>query len=394
MQLLLIAVFSTIFLFYILAIILLYIGIARIQQFSQPKSDALPSVSIIIAAKNEAHNLPRLIQCLTNQQYPEDRLEICIVDDHSQDESWDILCCAKEKYSNFYVIKITDSIPDFAPKKRALDLGIRATTGDILLFTDADCTPPPTWVKSTVECYGENTSVVVGYSPYRFDKPINSMIRGLLALEFFSVAAVAAGSIGIKRPLTAAGCNLSYRRSTYFAMGGFESIRKWVSGDDDLFILKVAQKKPGTITYALSPQAFVPGAAPLTWNKFRNQRIRYASKGMHYELPMTIGLISVYFLNAFLFFGLLSLFVFPGIYGLTAVIAWVIKAIFEFIFLLKASKAFQIKRLLRYFIITQVLHPPYLLFFGFLGLFNRFQWKDQAFLKTTETIRDNIVDSR
>ncbi len=393
MQIFLIAAFGTLLLFYILAIILLYIGIVRIQQYSQLKSDALPSVSIIVAAKNEAQNLPCLIQCLTTQQYPENRMEICIVDDNSHDESWDILCQAKQKYSNFKAIKITDSIPDFAPKKRALDLGIRATTGEILLFTDADCTPPPTWVKSTVECYVENTSVVVGYSPYRFDKPINSIIRGLLALEFFSVAAVAAGSIGIKRPLTAAGCNLSYSRSTYFAIGGFESIRKWVSGDDDLFILKVAQKKHGTITYALSPQAFVPGAAPKTWDEFRNQRIRYASKGMHYELQMTISLIAVYFLNAFLFFGFLSLLVFPGIYGLTAVIAWVVKAIFEFIFLLKAAKVFHAKWLLRYFIITQVLHPPYLLFFGFLGLFNRFQWKDQDFLKTTEKIPDNIVDS-
>lgn len=377
---------SALLLLYCIALLILRRGLSKLARGRKcadvRELHALPTVAIIVAARNEAKNLPRLLDCLLKQDYPREKLEICIVDDRSEDESWEILSRAAAQHPHIQAIRITDTLPYFAPKKRALDRAIRATSGEILLFTDGDCTPPPTWVKATVACYDSDTAVVPGYSPYRFDRPVHPVLRGMLSLEFFSVAAVAAASIGLHRPVTAAGCNLSYRRRTYFQAGGFEAISQWVSGDDDLFILKVARQKLGKFAYALDPQAFVPAAAPTTWSKFWNQRIRYASKGRHYALPMTASLVAVYLLNAMLFFGALSLLLAPSPFGWLALGGWAGKNLFEFILLKKATHVFRIPGLLRYFLPTALVHPLYILIFGFLGLFSHFDWKGESFQKT------------
>ncbi|MEX2088933.1 MAG: glycosyltransferase, partial [Bacteroidota bacterium] len=131
-------------LFYCCALLILMVGFARLRSIAARRPtispDELPSVSLVVAARNEAHNLPRLLHCLFAQEYPAGKLEIIVVDDRSEDGSWTILQKAAEEHPRFRALRVTDLLPDFAPKKRALDLGIRSASGDIILLTDADCT--------------------------------------------------------------------------------------------------------------------------------------------------------------------------------------------------------------------------------------------------------------
>lgn len=394
MQFFLIGVLTLILMFYVGMLCALMFGYTKLYRESGNRKlirddRELPTVSIIVAARNEEHNLPQLIRSLTSQKYPKEKIEICIVDDNSTDSTWDILSRAQVENPNLKAIRINGILPNFAPKKRALDRGIRATNGEIMLFTDADCTPPPSWARETVSFYDDDTAVVIGYSPYRFDHPIHPLLRGMLALEFFSVAAVAAGSSGLDIPLTAAGCNLSYRRDTYFSAGGFRSISHWISGDDDLFVLKVSHDKLGKISYGLSPRAFVPGAAPNSWRQFWHQRIRYSSKSRHYSLPMTSGLICFYLLSLGSLLGTLSLLFTTSTVGIVCAAAWFVKALAEFIFLRVAAIGFGEIHLLKYFIPTALLHPAYVGLFGILGLISPFQWKDKSFRKTQEITQDD-----
>ena len=344
-----------------------------------------PRISVIVSARNEAHNLPRLLHCLQNQAYPAERIEFCIVDDRSSDTSWQILADIQRQNSQFKIFRIDNTLDDYAPKKRALDHAIRAASGELLLLTDADCTPPPGWARSMAQHYQHGVVLVPGYRPYRFDTPMPRLLRGMLALDFFGLAAVAAASIGQGYPTTAAGCNLSYRHDTYFRAGGFEPIRQWVSGDDDLFLLNVAKQKLGRIGYALSPDSFVPCAAPSSWRQFWHQRIRYASKGLHYASPLTFGLSAVYLLNLSLALALpAGMFGFSA-YGMFAVMVWIGKVLGEYLFLRKAALLFSEHRLLKYFLPTALIHPFYITLFAFLGSFSQFRWKDEKAPKKQQT---------
>ncbi|KAA3657116.1 MAG: glycosyltransferase, partial [Calditrichaeota bacterium] len=353
---------------------------------SEFSNSNLPTVAVIVAARNEEHNLPRLLHHLQQLDYPREKLEICIVDDRSTDNSAPILQSAREDMPNLKVLHVRNQIKDFAPKKRALDMAIRATRGEIIMLTDADCSPPPTWIREMLACYKEESAGVIGYSPYRFDKPMPKMLRKMLSLEFFSVAAVAAASVGLGTPATAAGCNLSYRRQTYLRAKGFEGIRHWVSGDDDLFILKVAEMKIGTWSYGLSPEAFVPAAAPSTWRAFWNQRIRYAGKGAHYALPFVTALVAVYLFNVMLATSVPALFAGFTTFANVTIVAWLVKSLFEWRFLYTASKSYKNSHLLTWYIPTALLHPFYITIFGFMGTFSRFTWRGDEFAITTEEL--------
>ncbi|MCI0707183.1 MAG: glycosyltransferase [Ignavibacteriae bacterium] len=366
--------------FYIAAIAALRVGLRALAARSQQNNSLqapqqLPFISIVISARDEEHTIHRLIACLVQQDYPREKFEVIFVDDRSQDGTWGILEAASREHPFVKAVRINDVLPGFAPKKRALDMAIRNARGEVILLTDADCTPPATWARTMVGSYHDGVAGVVGYSPYRFDTPVPQLVQGMLALDYFSLFALAAASSGLGKALTASGTNFSYRRQTYLDIGGFESVKGMISGDDDLFVNEVTRRKAGKFSFALDPQSYVPAAAPKSWRQFWNQRIRYASKGRHYGGAMTIGLIAVYLLNLCIIAGLVA----PpfGVSGLlwTTLAVWGAKSMMELSLLRHAAELFHEQRLLKFFLPTVVLHPLYVTVFGFLGLFAKFTWK-------------------
>lgn len=367
---------------YAAALIILRSGLRKLaagqDQHRELLSDAsLPSVTIVVAARNEAHNLPRLLPCLLAQDYPREKLEIIVVDDRSEDSTWSILEAVTEGHPVMKTLRVTDSVPEFAPKKRALDLAIRSARGEIILLTDADCTPPPTWTRAMIGCYSGQVVGVVGYSPYRFDEPGNGLVNGMLALDYFSIFAVAAASAGLGNPLTGSGTNLSYRKQTFLDVGGFEHFKQSISGDDDLLIRQVRQSIGGRFAFALDPDTYVPAAAPTSLRQFWNQRIRYASKSLQYGPSMTLGLLAVYLLNVGLLVGIGLAVIEPSLW-LSIAALWLAKAFFEMSFLSRTAELFHEERLLTYFLPAILLHPFYVSVFGFLGLVAGFRWKSET----------------
>jgi hypothetical protein len=99
-----------------------------------PSSEALPSLTICIPARNEAQNLQRLLPSLLQQEYPD--LEVIVWDDGSEDDTWAVL-------NAFNAPTLTvlrgDGPPDgWIGKVHALYQCTRHATGERYLFLDAD----------------------------------------------------------------------------------------------------------------------------------------------------------------------------------------------------------------------------------------------------------------
>jgi cellulose synthase/poly-beta-1,6-N-acetylglucosamine synthase-like glycosyltransferase len=88
-----------------------------------------PGVSIVIAARNEAHDLQARIENLLACDYPADRLQIIVVSDGSTDVTPDIL--------GFYRGQIDAVLLPPGGKARALNAGVERAIHDVLVFTDA-----------------------------------------------------------------------------------------------------------------------------------------------------------------------------------------------------------------------------------------------------------------
>ncbi|MCU0644537.1 MAG: glycosyltransferase, partial [bacterium] len=236
--------------FYSWCIFYLWQGFNRLKL---GKNEKHFSVSIIVAMKNEMNCARRCLEALILQNYPADLLEIIVVDDGSSDETPEILA---EYTRNFSFVHFFLNEHDNAGKKAALDLGIQNSRGEILLFTDADCAPPPGWVSALLGNFDVETGIVVGFSPVI--DPLNSLLGKILQLDSLANGIVAAGAIGNSSAITCTGRNLAYRRAVYDQVNGFQKIAGSVSGDDDLFLQLVHKETDWKIQYATEAESIVP----------------------------------------------------------------------------------------------------------------------------------------
>ncbi len=99
----------------------------------------VPGVSIIIPARNEALNLPRLLRSLTALNYP--NYEVLVVDDGSTDETAAIARSFADK--GVRLARSAGPPPGWTGKNYVCWLGAHQTSKPWLLFTDADTTHAP-----------------------------------------------------------------------------------------------------------------------------------------------------------------------------------------------------------------------------------------------------------
>lgn len=365
---------SLLTIFYIAFLLLMRLGLTRLRE---GKNREHPPVSVIIAARDEENNIRECLSCLVTQDYPQDKLEIIVVDDRSQDSTAEII----RSFPQVKLYQIKEKSPQIAPKKYALDLGIRASRGEIILTTDADCRPGPKWVRTILRYFEPGVGLVTGFSPLEIGRA--SPLRQMLALESLALASVAAGGIGLGWALTCTGRNLSYRRKAYDEVGGLTTIGRFVSGDDDLFLQLVNSKTKWEIRYAFDPKTVVPAKPPQSLKDLIHQRIRHASKGRYYPGGIKALGLGIYFYNLALL-GLLPLCLFNIVGFLWFLLFFLLKMTAELLLLSKGAKLFSRRRFLMILPLATFLHILFVVFFGVLGQLGRFRWKGESFKATIQ----------
>lgn len=360
---------------YALLLFWLLIGIFKLRRSS--KSDYLPFISVIIAARNEEENIERCIDALEAQDYSDKLFEVIIINDRSIDNTADIITKKTDSLSNFHSITVKDLPANTSPKKYALQKGIEASKGEIILTTDADCVPNPGWISGMVKAYSnDRIGMVVGFSPITLDS--TGIKAGLSKLDSLSMAAISAGSIGAGYPVTCSGRNFSYRRTVFDSIGGFEGLWQYMSGDDDLLLHRAFNNKIN-VSYSLQPSTFVNSLSYESLNEISNQRRRHASKGfIYYSLPGMTGLKIVlpliYIFNLSIVFGLLGI-------GMSLTVLssiFLLKSVMEFSLLFVFASKVNCKSILKYFPLAIFLHPFYVVVYGAWGIFGNFTWKGQT----------------
>jgi len=248
-----------------------------------------PPVSVIVAARNEAGTLPSLLDALAAQTHPNH--EVVLVDDASTDDTAAVITDWAENRPYVTVVRVTEPAPP--RKKNALARGIEAATHDLLAFTDADCTPPPTWLSTLAQTHKdtEEDCVLVGYSPLRGPGLVGRFSR----YETLVAGLYTGAAIGWGRPYMAVGRNLSYSRGVFEATGGFAPTDDALSGDDDLFVQAVHRRTDAPIRALLDSRTFVPAEAPSSWTDWWRQRRRHVSAGRHYSWVVGLHLTVLHF---------------------------------------------------------------------------------------------------
>tara|TARA_B100001250_G_scaffold150333_1_gene128847 strand:- start:467 stop:1489 length:1023 start_codon:yes stop_codon:yes gene_type:complete len=328
------------------------------------KNQRKKRVSVVIAARNEQENLPWLLSDLVNQDYPKDKLEIIVANDRSSDNTANIVKEMMKKHKNIKHIKI-DNTREIAPKKFALEQGIKKSNGEIILSTDADCRVLKTWVTSMSSSLDEKDGITIGFSRIS----AKSFFEKYQLIDFFCIFIANVGFAGWNKYFSGSGQNLAYNKKSFFDIGGFANKEKSISADDMFLVQSISSIRNCQINF--NPKSFVFTIPEKTIIDFINQRIRWSSysKNNLYKKPnFFLFLLSAYLCNVII---LIFAFIEPNI-SLQILLA---KLILEGAIIIKGSRLFTTKVSSFSFIIWSILQPIYIPFIGIAGLGNFYKWK-------------------
>jgi len=97
---------------YLLVSIWLSQGLTKITAIDSANLDhEMPSIAVLVAARNEENSVPTLLDSLLKQSYPSDRFTVTIINDRSDDMTSDVVRQYQSKMSNLNLIEI-ESIPE------------------------------------------------------------------------------------------------------------------------------------------------------------------------------------------------------------------------------------------------------------------------------------------
>ncbi len=279
--------------------IVMFSRLAFYKQKENTLSNNLP-VSIIICAKNERDNLLKFLPHYFSQDYP--AFEVIVVNDHSVDDSSEVLKAFSLQYKNLKIVNVPDNDRFFGSKKFALTLGIKAAKYENLLLTDADCKPSSNqWVK-LMSAYENNKEIILGFGSYEKQRGIlNKLIRFetlYTAIQYLSFALA-------KIPYMGVGRNLAYSSTLFFKNKGFASHQHLLSGDDDLFINEVANAKNTQVV--IDAKAHTISTPKTTFKSWITQKKRHFLTGTHYKFKhqLILGILQLSQLAFMLLFILL-----------------------------------------------------------------------------------------
>lgn len=356
---------------YFLLHLFLYYGLTRSMRLKKSNEDELPSISVIVAGRNEEKNIVSCIRSLTKLNYPEDLLEVILVNDNSTDNTFQLMKEASKNHSFIKVINSQKSISgNLKGKANAIDNAIAISKGKIIVSTDADCEVNPDWALNTVKYYNESSGMVCGFTVI---KNKNSLFAKLQCIDWLYLLTLASSSAGLNMILSCIGNNLSFSKKAYESSGGYSSINFSVT-EDLALMRKINSGKKFKVLFPVDKKNLVSTLPCNNLSELFSQKRRWFRGGTGINFLGYIVGAELYIVNILLIFGLF-LISFKLYILLVAM-----KIISEILLLYKVFREFEMQEYYKYYFL-------FIFYFALVGLSlpwsfvtgKEINWKDRKF---------------
>lgn len=353
-------------------------GFNKVKDFKLEKLFPKTRFSIVIPFRNEASNLPELLQSLINLEYPKDLFEIIFIDDESTDNSIEIVnAFITTEDSNTIVIRnkrITNS-----PKKDAITKAISVANNDWIITTDADCILPKYWLSSFDE-FIQKTNAKCIVAPVCYETH-SKLIAQFQLLNILCLQGATIGGFGIDKPFLCNGANFAYTKGLFIELDGFNGNSDIASGDDIFFMEKALQKCKEDVWYLKCRDAIVNTKPEKSWSSLISQNIRWAAKTSAYSnwFGKFIGFL-VLLMNAqiviFLILSIINIVYLKAFFWIL-----ILKFSIDLLLICNTSVFFNQKRFLKSFPLSFLIYPFFSIYVAFLSVFKEYKWKGRTYKK-------------
>ena len=352
---------------YCLAIMTLIYGFNKVNSFEYLGLKPKTKFSIIVPFRNEAENLPKLLDSFSKLNYPADFFEVILVDDDSNFKFQ--IPDSKFQISIIDNIRVSNS-----PKKDAISTAMQVVKNDWIITTDADCTVNENWL-SALDNYIQlhNVSMIAGAVSYHCK---NSFLHHFQQLDLASLQGATIGSFGLKKGFMCNGANFAYTKSFFQKLNGFDGNDGIASGDDVFLLQKAIARFPEKVHYLKSKNNIVLTKPLDDWKSLFYQRVRWASKTSSYQSRFGIGLGLV------VFGGNLSWVAGCGLLfgnGNFYLLCFLLLAKFSVDFVLINKTNGLLKNKTHFFLTSSLFYPFFSVSVALYSLFGRYEWKGRRF---------------
>ncbi|GAB5523661.1 MAG: hypothetical protein Roseis2KO_15330 [Roseivirga sp.] len=279
----------------------LFVGLAFVSNFKNvpvPADDELPTVSILVPARNEAMNLPACLDALLALDYPVARLEIIVGNDQSADATALVVSDYSRQHGHIRLFNIQPDYHNLVARSNVLAQLANVARHDLLVFLDADMEVSPGWLKNMVAPTARGYNMVSGYTEVK----AQSWFDKVQQIDWMNVIMLLKAGADMKLPGTALGNNMLVSKEAYQAVGGYEQVGPTFTEDNDLTL---AFRENGFRVFQL---AVAEGALTLpmnSWKDLCDQRNRWM-QGAFRQPPMR--LLPLIISRVFMLWVLIALF--------------------------------------------------------------------------------------
>lgn len=258
----------------------------------QPKTRFL----FLCIARNEAANIETLMDGLYHQDYPKELLEICLVDDNSEDNTF-VLAQEYAKRNKVFRGRIESAPLDLQGKKPNIEKQVNLTTQDWVIMTDADCRLPKDLVKNMAFQVEQNNPIGIAGPVKLSYSPSSSLLERFQSLDFSGMQLITAACTHNQTMQMANGANLAFCRKAFLEVDGYKGNLLRLSGDDMHLFQKLAHKKrkapQPNILYLKNNDLATLTPAVSTLPDFVQQRLRWGSKSGTYIQLNTLIMLGI-----------------------------------------------------------------------------------------------------
>ncbi|WPR72487.1 glycosyltransferase [Flavobacterium sp. NG2] len=358
-------------LLYILSIIALYYGFFKIKHFKSFGLKPITKFTIIVPFRNEAANLPILLESISKLNYPLDLFEVILVDDDSTE---------KIQISNFkFQISVINNVrKSNSPKKDAIRTAMELVTTNWVITTDADCIVPQNWLLTYDNYIQQNElEMLAGAVTHQVQ---DSFLHHFQQLDLASLQAATIGGFGLGHGFMCNGANFGYTKTFFHELNGFDGNDKIASGDDVFLLQKAIIQSAEKVHYLKSKEAIVSTQPVSSWKLLFYQRVRWASKASSYQSRFAIGLgFAVIAGNFAIVLGILFLTL--GLFTFQSFIfVCLSKFIVDSIMIYDANRFLSGDKI-RYLLLSSLIYPFFNLSVALYSLFGKYEWKGRVFKK-------------
>jgi chlorobactene glucosyltransferase len=228
----------------------------RFDLTSLPVSDMYDpgktSISVCIPARNEEHNIGKLLQSIVNQDWP--YYDIHILDDHSEDKTFQVAQSFQKQYpEKMYLIKGKEKPKNWLGKPWACQQLGRACSGEIVLFLDADTELYPQTLTAVAAAFEKYQTDMITVWPQQ--KTETFWEKTIIPLVYYALVTLLPAIYVHRNPkwmpsfltkkfkaLFAAACGqcIAFRREAYQKIGRHESVKASIV--EDVELAKIVKK--------------------------------------------------------------------------------------------------------------------------------------------------------